>query len=226
MGINPIKRIAKLGEKAYKSIVPGTPKGGSRALQKAMKDAVAAKLDMFHKGLEMTAPYRASGERALGGMVENAGEAGSLYRMQDTTGRGAIETSLAKMGYGPEEIARALGRFGEQLDAREFDQRTGRRADVVNLGQGFAARGAGAAGSTGSGVASSIMRGGAGIADAYGYKAAASQVPLAAATYGIDRAVGDIYLNKILSSRNNSYDPNAGYADRQIDYGPNSGAYR
>ncbi len=46
-----------------------------------------------------------------------------------------------------------------------------------------------------------LNRGGAGIADAYGYKAAASQVPLAAVTQGIDRAVGDMYLNKLINSR-------------------------
>lgn len=200
----PTRAAAEEAERQYKKIMPGTPTAGKKALQKAMKDAVAAKLEMFHKGLEMTAPYRESGERALGGMVESVGPDSSLYRMQDTAGRGGIATTLAKMGYSPEEITRALGRFGEQLEAREFDQRTGRMADVVNLGQGFAARGQGAASSTGSGMASSIIRGGAGMADAYGYKAAAGAVPLAAATYGIDRAVGDIYLNKILNTRQNN----------------------
>lgn len=167
----------------------------------AMEDAIAAKMTMFRKGLKMTAPYRESGERALSNIVRNAGEGGSLYGMQESAGTGAIAQTLAKMGYSPEEIQQALGRFGEQLDAREFEQRTGRMADVVNLGQGFAARGQGAASSTGSGMASSIMRGGAGIADAYNYKAAAQQVPLAAATTAIDRAVGDIYLSKIINSR-------------------------
>ena len=200
-------------------ILPGTPTAGKEALKKAMRDAIKARLDMFHKGLEMTAPYRESGERALSNIVRNASEGGPLYGMQKTAGTGAISATLAKMGYSPEEITRALGRFGEQLDAREFDQRTGRMSDVVNLGQGFAARGAGAAGSTGTGMASSIIRGGAGIADAYGYKAAASQVPLAAATYGIDRAVGDIYLNKIINSRQQQQSAYTGPLSPGYSYG-------
>jgi len=171
------------------SVVSGTIaaiKGGKAAdtqadaAIKSAEIASATQLEMFERGVELTAPWQEAGEEALGTLQDKiaAGpgefdyEKSPGYDFRLAEGEKAIERSAAaKGGLLGGATGKALTRYGQDYASGEYNQEYNnflRRyyesltplQSLAGVGQSTASQTAGQAGAVGAGIANTQFQGG------------------------------------------------------------------
>lgn len=174
---------------------------GQKALEKAQKVAIASRMEMFRTAMAELVPYREAGQAGLDMLRAEAGAEGPLVAGERARADELLTTYGARRDLGPRATTALKGEYGRGLEARESIRRPGRYQDIVNIGRGFAARGAGATGAVGSSISDLYIRGAQQQAQRYAERSAAAQVPLALASQAAQRGVYDYTTYKYLKDR-------------------------
>lgn len=164
------------GNKAAKTQAKAAGKAADTTLE-ATRLAIESQEGMFERSIELSEPWRATGESALDalGFETGIGERPESYagfqetpgyQFQLDEGQRAINRSLAARGKvlsGP-AVKEGL-RFSQGLADQTYSNHLKRLANMAGLGSDAAQGGANAV-ATGQGIANSQLVGGAGVADA------------------------------------------------------------
>jgi hypothetical protein len=197
-----------VGAKASKSAARAQSDASVRAaeIQSAASDrAIAAQMDMFETGNELTKPWREAGEKALGTLQEkiSAGpgefteDPGYQFRLSE--GQKAIDRDASRQGNVLSgSTTKAATQFGQDYATQSYDNFLNNYyksltplQSVAGVGQTSAGQAAGAAVSTGAGIAGTERATGNAIA---GYTINAGEA----------QAAGDINTANVISGASSS----------------------
>jgi len=170
-------------------------KEAEAAMLAAEMNAIAAQERMRREELALGQPYREMGYAALPGLVESLQPGSKLGTMRSRMAQDFIGKRLGKFGFSPE-----VGRAGESRAMRkilpaEEASRIGRSEDIMRLGAGMAAEGAGYAGGAGRGLAETYLRGAAQQGQYLGQEQAARREMTRTGMMGARRGLGE-YLGE------------------------------
>ena len=179
-------------------------KAAEQAGYGATASAIANREDMFRKSMEMGAPYREMGYAALPKLTESLQEGGPLDRLRSNITRKFMSGYLQKQGFAPKVSGAITGKRLRKTMASEDVSRRGRAKDVMALGAGQVAQGAGMAGAYGGSQARNIMAAGAAQAKMLGQQAEARMARTGALMYGGQRLAGE-YIAKREADRYGGY---------------------
>lgn len=183
------KQLKKPGEALEK---------GRKAMSAATRKAIASRMEMFRTSMAELTPYREAGLKGLEMLKAEVGGAGPLVASERARADELIGKYGARTDLGERETEALRGEYGKGLEARESIRRPGRVKDIVDIGRGFAARGAGATGAVGSSISDLYIRGAQQQAQRYAEQSAAAQVPLALASQTAQKGIYDYMTYKAL----------------------------
>jgi hypothetical protein len=166
-------------------------KAAERSMLTAELNAIRAQERMRKESLALGEPYRKMGYAALPGLVESLQPGSKLGTMRSRMAKDFIGKRLGKFGFSPE-----VGRAGESRAMRrilptEEASRYGRAEDLMRLGAGMTAEGAGYAGQAGRGLADIYLRGAAQQSQYLGQEQAARREMTRAGMIGARRGLGE-----------------------------------
>ena len=179
-------------------------KDAERAQMTATQRAIADREEMFREAMAMGEPYRQMGYEALPQLTESLQEGGPLDRLRSDITRKFMSGYLQKQGFDPKVSGAVTGQRLRKTMAAEDVSRRGRAKDVMSLGAGQVAQGAGMTGAYGGSQARNVMAAGAAQADLLAGQAQAKQAQMGALMYGGQRMAGD-YIAKREADRYGGY---------------------
>jgi hypothetical protein len=161
LGLGPTSSVnLNLAGDAYKGLTGYDElQAAQKAQGKAQRQAIAAQEDMYMRGLEAMAPYRAYGQAALPGLIGSLQPGSELGTMRSRLGQQYAPQALASKGFDPAVIDELMGKYNAAMGVQEETARMNRAQDIMNLGMGSAVQGAGMAGQQGRGLAQSYLQG-------------------------------------------------------------------
>jgi hypothetical protein len=172
---------------------------GQKAMKKAQDISVASRMEMFRTAIAELSPYREAGIAGFDMLRGEAGAGAPLVAGERAGAEDFLSKYGARANLGARGTEALKGEYGRGLEARESVRAPGRIKDVVDIGRGFAARGAGATGAAGSSLSDLYIRGAQQQAQRYAEQSAAAQVPLAAASQTAQKGIYDYLTYKSLT---------------------------
>jgi hypothetical protein len=174
------------------------------AQQAATQAAIQSREEMFRKSMAVGAPYREMGYAALPKLQASLQEGGPLDRLRSNITRKFMSGYLQKQGFDPKVSGAITGKRLRKTMAAEDVSRRGRARDLMALGAGQTAQGAGMAGAQGASQARNIMAAAAAQSNLLAQRSQAKQAQMGALMYGGQRFAGD-YIAKREADRYGGY---------------------
>ena len=151
--------LPDIGSDIIRGIFQTPFEDASEAVKKGQTSAIDQQLSSLEQSLGLTESFRELGAEAAGVLAQNVGEDSPLIAQAQATGESRISQELEGLGLGNVTGA-TTERFKEGFGAAEEIRRFGRLSDLLQIGAGSAASGAGLSQIVGQNLSQGLVKAG------------------------------------------------------------------